>query len=41
MDMSEPTHAVLEAALPMTPVSWGVLAASVVITVVWLAYLYR
>lgn len=39
--MLEPTHAVLEAALPMAPMSWGVLLASVLITVVWLAYLYR
>ncbi|WP_282102547.1 hypothetical protein [Halovivax limisalsi] len=30
-----------EPALPMTLTGWGVLALSVLVTVLWLAYVYR
>ena len=41
--MNELTHVVLDAepALPMEIVGWGTLILSVLIAVVWLAYLYR
>ncbi|MDJ1430636.1 hypothetical protein [Halostagnicola sp. A-GB9-2] len=41
--MTALTHLLLEAepALPMTIVGWGVLLVSLLIAVVWLAFLYR
>ena len=41
--MNELTHAVLaaETELPMELVGWSVLLLSVLVTVVWLVYLYR
>ncbi len=39
--MFEPTAAILSASVPIVPISWGVLVASLLITVAWLAHLYR
>lgn len=40
--MNELTYAVLtETELPMELIGWSVLVLSLLVTVVWLAYLYR
>ncbi|WP_268258138.1 hypothetical protein [Halopiger djelfimassiliensis] len=41
--MNAVTHGILETGseLPMDVVGWGVLGLSLLVTVAWLAYLYR
>ena len=39
--MNELTHVVLETELPMGIAGWGTLALALLVTIVWLIYLYR
>ncbi len=39
--MVEPISVILSASVPIAPLGWGVLVASLLITVAWLASLYR